>query len=144
MPGAVPARIAAAILLGVAVFQVLLVAGMPWGAWTQGGANPGVLPTNARVVAGVSAVLVVVMALSLLGRVGEGPFRRLPRGLLVVLVGITTVYAGVGVLLNLATPSTVERLAFAPLTLVIFVCCVLVMRAARRTPRDDIDQPTTP
>lgn len=48
VPGLVPARIAAVVLLGVAVFQLLLVLGMPWGAWTQGGANGGVLPRPHR------------------------------------------------------------------------------------------------
>ena len=132
MPGLVPARIAAVILLGVAVFQVLLVAGMPWGSWTQGGANPGVLRTSARAVAGVSAVLLVVMALSVLARAGSGPLRSLPRRLITFLAWATTIYTGLGVLLNLATPSAVERATFAPLTLVAFVCCVLVLRATRR------------
>jgi hypothetical protein len=137
MPGLVPARIAAVVLLGVAVFQVLLVLGIPWGAWTQGGANEGVLPTGPRVIAGVSCVLLVVMALSILGRAGSGPFASLPRGVVTFLAWATTIYTGIGVLLNLATPSAVERATFAPLTLVAFVCCVLVLRATRR-------QPTTP
>lgn len=132
VPGLVPARIAAVLLMGVAVFQLLLVLGAPWGAWTQGGAHTGVLPAANRALAGVSCVLLVVMALALLARAGSGPLRVLPRGVVTFLAWATTVYAAVGVLLNLASPSLVERATFAPLTLVVLVCCVLVLRATRR------------
>lgn len=136
MPGLLPARIAAGLLLAVAVFQVALVLGAPWGALTQGGMNEGPLPAPARVFAATSCALLVVMALSILARAGSGPLATLPRPLITFLAWATTVYAGVGVLLNLATPSAAERLVFAPLTLVVFVCCVLVLRATRRAATD--------
>lgn len=71
-------------------------------------------------------------ALSVLARAGSGPFASLPRRLITFLAWATTIYTGLGVLLNLATPSAVERATFAPLTFVAFVCCVLVLRATRR------------
>jgi hypothetical protein len=132
MPGLLAARIAAVLLLGVAAFQLLLALGAPWGSWTQGGANAGVLPAGNRVLAAVSCALLVVMAFAILARAGSGPFRGLPRGVVTFLAWATTVYAGLGVLLNLATPSAVERAAFAPLTAVVLVCCVVVLRATRR------------
>jgi hypothetical protein len=81
----------------------------------------------------MSCVLLVVMALAILARAGSGPFTSLPRGLVTFLAWATTIYSGAGVLLNLATPSVVERAVFAPVSLVVFVCCVLVMWATRRS-----------
>jgi hypothetical protein len=133
VPGTLPARIAAVALLGVAVFQVLLVLGAPWGAWTQGGAHEGVLPADSRVFAAMSGVLLAVMALAILARAGGGPFASLPRGLVTFLAWATTLYSAAAVLLNLASPSVAELAVFAPVSLVVFVCCVLVMWATRRS-----------
>ena len=58
----VAAILAAAILAGVALFQVALVLGAPWGEYTQGGSTAGSLPAGQRAVAAVSAVLLLVMA----------------------------------------------------------------------------------
>ena len=150
MPGLLPARIAAALLLLVVAFQVALVVGAPWGSWTQGGSHSGSLPGDARFFAATSAMLLVVMALSILARVGHGPFVSLPRPLQTFLAWATTVYAGISVLLNLVTPSGSERALFAPVALVTFVCCVLTLRATRRpdsahtTTTESADVPSTP
>ena len=49
----------AVVLLGViALFQLALALGAPWGAAAWGGQNPGVLPTGLRVASGLTAVVV--------------------------------------------------------------------------------------
>lgn len=127
----VAAAVAAAALFVVVVFQVALVFGAPWGAWTQGGGTDGALEAGGRVVAGVSAVLLVVMALSVLGRSGQGPFARLPRRLITVLVWFTTIYSALGVLINAASRSAPERWVWTPVTALVLVCCVIVIRGTR-------------
>ncbi|MCX6460819.1 MAG: hypothetical protein NTZ03_10985 [Actinobacteria bacterium] len=47
----VAARCAVALLGLVALFQIALVAGAPWGAFTQGGQTSGTLPLAGRLLA---------------------------------------------------------------------------------------------
>lgn len=133
MMSRVAAIVAALILIGVALFQVALVLGAPWGEFTQGGANTGSLPSGPRVVAGFSAVLLGVMAGSLLARVGIGPMVGLPRRITTVLAWFTVVYSGLGVVLNLATPSEKERLVWAPVTAVVAVLALIAVIGSRGT-----------
>lgn len=96
---------------GAGLFQVTLAAGAAWGAAAWGGANAGVLPVGFRVASGVSAVVwagvAAVAAGRLLGPVGR---RRL-------LLGVAA-YSTLGVALNAASPSGVERAVWVPATLV--------------------------
>lgn len=126
----------AAVLYGVVIlFQLALVAGAPWGDLTQAGADPGKLSPSSRVVAAVSVVLLVAMALGLLGRAGVGPLTSAPRTVVTVLAWLATVYAVIGLVLNLITPSAAERALWAPITAVILVCAVLTMVNTRRSRR---------
>lgn len=101
----------AAFACGVGAFQAALALGAPWGAAAWGGKTAGVLPTGLRLASGLAAVVwVLVAAVSarrLLGMVGR---RRL---LLVV-----AVYSTLGTALNAASPSTIERAVWVPLTAV--------------------------
>jgi hypothetical protein len=123
-------KVASVILMGIIAFQIAVVVGAPWGAYTQGGQRHGVLTTPGRFLAGLSALLLFVMALSLFARVGQGPFKRFPRRRLRLLYWFTTIYAGLAVVLNLVTRSAVEREIWAPVSVVLFA---LVLYAMRRT-----------
>ena len=125
------ATIAAALFTLVALFQLAVVLGAPLGELTQGGANKSTLPTQGRIFAGVSAALVLVMAAAILARTERGPLRFAPRRLIAALAWITTAYAGVGVILNLITPSVVERAVWAPVTAVMFAACIVTMLLTR-------------
>lgn len=125
------ATIAAVLFTLVALFQLAVVLGAPLGEYTQGGANKGTLPAQGRTFAGVSAALVLVMAAAMLARTERGPLRFAPRRLIAVLAWITTTYAGVGVILNLITPSAVERAVWAPVTAVMFAACLVTMLKTR-------------
>lgn len=63
---------AAALLGAVAILQVVAVLGAPVGRFTQGGRQVGVLGPAGRVLAAVSAVLLVLMSVVIVGRVGTG------------------------------------------------------------------------
>lgn len=121
----------AVLLLAVATFQIALILGMPWGALTQGGIHSGTLSFAGRVVAAVSAVLLVGMAFSLLARIGRGPFRRLPARVIAILALLTTAYAAVGVVMNAASRSAPERWTWTPVTLLVLACCAVVMWGTR-------------
>jgi hypothetical protein len=127
------ARAAAVVLVGVAAFQVALVFGAPWGAYTQGGDTDGALDTSGRVLAAVSCVLLLLMAAAILARVGEGPLRNAPGRLVTGLAWFTTIYSALAVVLNLATESSSERAVFAPISILLFVLVVTAMVGSRRT-----------
>lgn len=135
-PGRFPvvaARVAAAVMLGVAAFQVALVFGAPWGAYTQGGETEGALDTSGRVVAAVSCAVLLVMAAAILGRVREGPLKNAPGRLVTALAWFTTLYAALAVVLNLATQSSSERAVFGPTAILLLVLVVTTMAGSRRT-----------
>ena len=130
---AVIAAVSGAALIGaVIVFQLAVALGAPLGRLTQGGGVDGTLPMSGRMVAVGSAVLLAVMALGLLARAGIGPLRAAPRRLVTAIAWFTAIYAGLGVLLNLASPSPAERWTWAPVTALILACSVVTLRATRR------------
>lgn len=126
------AAVVCAVLLGaVAGFQLALVAGAPWGAWTQGGAVSGSLPASGRVFAAVSTAILVAFALGLLGRVGWGPLAR-RRRISAVLSCVAVGYAGIAVLLNAITPSSAERAVWLPVSAVLLVAGLVTVLGSRR------------
>ena len=127
------ARAAAVVMLGVAAFQVAIVFGAPWGAYTQGGQTEGALDTSGRVFAAASCLLLLAMAAAILARVHEGPLKNAPGKLVTALSWFTTVYSTVAVVLNLSTQSSAERAVFAPTALLLFVLVVTTMVGSRRT-----------
>ncbi len=131
MSATTSARIAAALFVVVAAFQVLVALGAPWGAFTQGGGTEGSLPAVGRGIAVVSAVIVLVMAGSILARAGLGPFRRLPHMVITALAWLTTIYSALAVLTNIATPSMRERVVWAPVCIVLFLLVSWTMLRTR-------------
>jgi hypothetical protein len=127
MTGRTTARITAALLAVVVAFQVALVFGAPWGAFTQGGGNEGVLPASGRVFAFASIAIVGLMALTILARAGEGPMTAAPRRLVTVLSWLTMIYMGLAIIVNLITPSPSERMVWAPVSVIIFAFAVTTM-----------------
>ena len=101
------ARAAAVVMVGPAVFQLALVLGAPWGAYTQGGETEDALDTAGRVFTAVSCVVLLAMATAILARVREGPLKSAPGRLVTTLAWFTTIYSALAVVLNLATQELV-------------------------------------
>ncbi|MCA1734876.1 MAG: hypothetical protein LC739_01815 [Actinobacteria bacterium] len=59
---------AAALIAVVALFQIMLALGVPWGAAAWGGRNAGVLPTKLRIASAASALLLGGIAWLVLAR----------------------------------------------------------------------------
>ena len=121
-------RVAAWVFAGltgvVCLFQLALAAGAPWGAYAMGGAFPGVMPPPMRVAAVVQIAVLGVVALVVLSRAGLvlPGLRRTTRWLIWVVAALQ----GVGVVLNLITPSPIERLIWAPVAVVLFLSALRV------------------
>src|SRR4028119_2110558 len=65
------ARVAAAGFGVVAVFQLLLALGAPWGRAALGGSNEGTLPPELRIVSLVSMAVFLAAGFVVLGRAGQ-------------------------------------------------------------------------
>lgn len=113
----------AVICFGVTVFQICLICGAPWGRITQGGTHPKSLPISSRVFAGVSIILLTVMAGSIISAAGLWPYW--PRWLGWCALGIQAI----STLLNWITPSRSERLLWAPVTTVMLTLATVVLLA---------------
>jgi hypothetical protein len=130
------ARGAAVVMVGVAAFQAALGFGAPWGAYTQGGGTEGALDASGRLLAGVSCVILLVMAAAILARVREGPLKNAPGRLVTALAWFTAIYAAVAVVLNLSTSSSSERAVFAPTAILVLVLVLTAMVGSRHARLD--------
>jgi hypothetical protein len=127
---------AAALLCAVAVFQVVAVFGAPVGSFTQGSQQPGALGLAGRVLAAVSAVLLVLMTVVIVGRVGTGPAARWPAHRLTLVWHAAVVIEIAALAANLASRSIHERVTFVPvaaLTLLLTVASGQTRWAPGRT-----------
>ncbi len=108
----------------VVAFQIALALGAPWGAYAMGGAFPGQFPPEMRVAALIQAGILLGFAGIVLARAGIALRRweRVSRWMVWVVVA----FAAVSLVLNLITPSAVERMLWAPVALVLLVCSLLV------------------
>jgi len=118
------AKIYAFFSLIVIAFQLALAAGAPWGKISMGGKYPGVYPKQMRIAAIVMSVFFLLLT-SIVGiRAGwlETNLFELSRIAIWVVVAIN----GLGLLMNLITPSKWERIIWAPVCLVLLYCSVMV------------------
>lgn len=114
-------KAAAVLLLGVAGFQAALALGAPWGSAAYGGGNPGVLSDTLRTSsAAASGVYLLLAATAGTSLVPAALRRRALYGTAGLMV--------VGTLMNLASPSLVERMIWTPVTAALVV---LLWKAAR-------------
>lgn len=108
----------------VTVFQLLLALGAPWGAAAWGGQHPGVLPTGYRIGSAVSGLVVFpLIAAYVAHTAGLIDVAWFPGGAVVmwVLLG----FFALGTLMNAISRSRIERV-WAPVNLVLVVCCLLI------------------
>ena len=99
------------LLAALAVFQVLLIAGKPWGRLAWGGQHV-VLPERLRVGSAVSIVIYAFVAVLFLS--AAGLVSVLPRGFVDVAIWVLVGYFGLGIVLNGISRSRPERLVMTP------------------------------
>ena len=122
----VPAAILAVVLLvAVAVFQLGLALGAPWGAAAWGGQNPGVLPQPLRIASGVVGVvvypLIIALVLASAGLIDDG---WLPVDGTIIMWALA-VLLGIGAVMNFVSRSHPER-RWGAVALTIALCCVVI------------------
>ncbi|REE81535.1 hypothetical protein A8990_11860 [Paenibacillus taihuensis] len=116
------AGIGAVILAGIAVFQILLLFGAPWGEYSWGGKYRGVLPRVHRWMCLPAAILLILMAFVLLVHTDILAADLFPTG---ILVWVMTIFLGINTLGNAASRSRGERLVMTPLSGICLLSCLL-------------------
>ena len=121
----IAALIQAVIALGVAVFQIALVAGAPLGEYTMGGQHPGKLPGQFRVTAAVSAIIMVAQSGHYIAQAGIlNP--ALSPGQNAIVNWFWFGFAVLGLIVNSISRSKKERNLWVPVLLVSAICTLLV------------------
>lgn len=129
--GTYSSGIAAVLLTGIVGFQLALAFGAPWGRAAYGGATER--PTEKmRVSSAVASVVWTFIALVTLRRGGHPVPRVLPEPALPWVSWIAVGLVAVGSVLNIITPSRLERMIWAPVTLVLLVATTATELAARK------------
>jgi len=108
----------------VALFQLALAFGMPWGSLAMGGKYPGKFPVPMRLAAVVQAFVLIGIGFVLLIK-SKVMFPSLYQTSEIVIWGIV-VFNVLGLIMNLATPSKWERIIWAPVAGGLLVCSILV------------------
>ncbi len=116
--------ILAAMLAGIAVFQLLLALGRPYGKFAWGGQYPDVLPMGYRIASGVSIVVygfLISVVLSATGVINIYSDSFENTGMWVVVA-----LSGISVLMNAVSRSKPERL-WAPYAAVMLALILIIV-----------------
>lgn len=112
------------LMMIIILFQLALVAGLPWGELTLGGKYPGVLPKNRRWIPLVSVLLLLCFAIIVETKAGNllTDWKKISE----IAVWVVVAYCGLGVLANSATPSKWERRIWLPVVTAALICSLIV------------------
>lgn len=106
------------------VFQVALAVGAPWGRLAWGGQHAGVLPRRLRVASALSVLIYGFLASVVLDRAGN--IALYPEAVSRVAAWVIFGYLVIGVIMNAASRSRLERFVMTPVALVLAVSALLV------------------
>jgi hypothetical protein len=119
--------VAAAVMATLALFEIGLAAGAPWGSAAWGGGQP-VLSPGMRLASAGAAVVWSTGLLVVLRRGGYRVWSPLPDSWIGAAVWIFAAYTALMVLVNAASPSGAERAVMTPASVVLAVACALTAR----------------
>mgnify|MGYP003407364177 FL=1 len=118
-----------ALIAGLALFQLALAAGAPWGSLAMGGRYPGRFPPPMRVAALVQIAIYALMAIVVFVRAGM----LLPDWVEPSRIAVWAVVglSAMAVVLNLITPSKWERRLWAPVAILMLATSLRVALAGQ-------------
>ena len=120
-----PAAVVFLVLLGaLAIFQIALACGAPWGRFAWGGQHEGVLPRRYRIASALSLLVYAVIALIALDR--DGAIDVVPDAVSTVGMWVVFGYLVLGVLMNAISRSRHERYTATPVAIVLAVMAFFI------------------
>jgi hypothetical protein len=121
----IAAIIAVVLFTGMIVFQLLLVLGLPFGHLAYGGKYEK-LPSKMKIVSLVGIVIFIFAILSVLERAGIIIIFNNPM-FVTVFVWIIAIYLVFNTLMNAISKSKWEKLIMTPISLILAICCFIVV-----------------
>jgi len=112
-----------AILLLLAVFQVALAAGAPWGRLAWGGQHR-VLPRRLRIGSAASVAIYALIALVVLDRAGR--IDVVPDLFARIAMWVVFAYFVIGIVMNALSKSRLERSVMVPVTILLAAASLAV------------------
>jgi hypothetical protein len=108
----------------VALFQLALALGAPWGEYTMGGRYPGKLPPKMRTTAFIQIIIIFVFACIVLIKSGLifSQFYFIGR----IAIWFVVAFFVLGSVLNLLTPSKGERMIWGPVNILLLATSIYV------------------
>ena len=113
-----------AVLAMLALFQLALALGAPWGRFAWGGRHPGTLPTGFRIASAFSIPVYGFIAVLALDRAGM--LDVFPEGFSRIGIWVVFAYLALGVVMNAISRSKPERYLMTPVALVLAVLALLI------------------
>jgi hypothetical protein len=111
-------------LLLIAVFQILLALGAPYGEAAWGGRQGKILPRNYRIASAFSCLFFIFSIIVVLS--ATGIIDVFGSSFVDGYMWFLTVYLGLGIFMNAISRSKIERL-WAPVIAVMFVLCLMIV-----------------
>ena len=111
-------------LLSIALFQILLAVGAPYGEAAWGGQKGKILPRNYRIASVLSCLFFLFSILVVLSITGIIDLLNSP--FVDRYMWFLTIYLGLGIFMNAISRSKIERL-WAPIIAVMFVLSLLIV-----------------
>jgi hypothetical protein len=125
------AVVAAALFAGIALFQIAVALGAPWGAHVYGGravTDDGTLPGKWRVASGAAAVVLLLFGWVMLARGGVVE-TSVDDTLITVLAWMVVAYMAINAAVNFASKDPLERWLFGSVTVALVILCSIVAAA---------------
>ena len=113
------------VLMGIVIlFQFCLTLGLPWGAASMGGKYPGKYPPRMRIVSFLNMLILSIPVMIVLAKADMilPQLKTVSTWAIWFVVGFSIISA----ILNIITPSKIERRIWAPLTTIQTISSIIV------------------
>jgi hypothetical protein len=124
MTTTIAALIYAVLMLIVVLFQFCLTVGLPWGAASMAGKYPGKYPPKMRVVSLINMIILSFLAIIVL--VKADVILSQFKSFSIVAIWFVVAFSAIGSVLNIITPSKIERKIWAPVTILQLIASSIV------------------
>jgi len=106
------------------LFQLGLVFGKPWGEWTMGGYNKGVLPTKLRIAPFISILILTFFALFVIDKTQILSINfNFPDFIKWFIIGFNVL----AVIANSITQSKKEKKLWQPITIIMWISSLIIL-----------------